>query len=86
MRIAIVALAAGLALAGCSEKTQDAAATAAQNAVSDTATNLDKASTAVSHAASKIGDNDKDDASTTSTSSDAGGSTTTTTTTTSTTD
>jgi len=83
MRIAIVALAAGLALAGCSQKTQDAAATAAQNAVSDTATNLDKASTAVGKAASKIGDNDKDKASTTS---DAAGSTTTTTTTTSTTD
>ena len=86
MRIAIVALAAALALAGCSEKTQDAAATAAQNAVSDTATNLDKASTAIDHAASKIGDKDTDSASTASTTSDAAGSTTTTTTTTSTTD
>ena len=86
MRIAILALAAGFALAGCSEKTQDAAATAAQNAVSDTATNLDKASTAVGKAASKIGDDDKDNASTASTTTGAAGSTTTTTTTTSTTD
>jgi len=84
MRIAIVALAAGLALAGCSQKTQDAAATAAQNAVSDTATNLDKASTAVDKAASKIGD--KDNTSTASETTSADGSTTTTTTTTSTTD
>jgi hypothetical protein len=84
MRIAIVALAAGLALAGCSEKTADAAASAAKDAASDTATNLDKASTAVGHAASKIGD--KDDTSTASETTSADGSTTTTTTTTSSSD
>ena len=83
MRIVIAtALAAGLTLAGCSQKTQESAATAAKDAVSDTASNLDVASSAVSHAADKI-DNDVDRATSTDVArSTAGGTTTTTTTTT----
>lgn len=83
MRLVIVALAAGLALAGCSEKTQDSASSAAEGAVSDTASNLEVASSAVSSAADNIGDNDSS-STTTSQTTGAAGTTTTTTTTTST--
>lgn len=84
MRIVIIGvLATGLALSGCSKQTQESAASAAQGAVSDTASNLDVASSAVSNAASDIGDHDNG-TSTNVTSSVSGNTTTTTTTTTST--
>jgi hypothetical protein len=81
-----ITLAAGLALAGCSQKTQEIAASAGQGAVSDTASNLDQAASAVSNAASDIGhDNDESSAtSTTSSTTGPSGATTTTTTTSST--
>jgi hypothetical protein len=79
MRIVIVALAAGLALAGCSEKTGESAQSAVENAASDTASNLDVASSAVSSAASDIGDNDETSATSTSSATSDGTTTTTTT-------
>ena len=79
MRISMaITFAAGLALAGCSQQTQESAASAAHDAVSDTASNLDQAASAVSGAASGIGDNDETTATSTTTSSN--GTTTTTTT------
>ena len=67
MRILMaLTFAAGLALAGCSQQTQDSAASAAEGAVSDTASNLEQAAEAVSGAASDIG-TDNDETSATST-------------------
>jgi ABC-type glycerol-3-phosphate transport system substrate-binding protein len=54
-RSIVIALAAGLALTACSQKTQESAASAAAGAVSDTASNVDVASSAVSNAVSDIG-------------------------------
>jgi hypothetical protein len=85
MRIMIAGLmVAGLALAGCSQETQDAAASAAENAVSDTASNLSVASSEVRGAADDIGDDDSDATNAPSTTTSADGATTTTTTTTNT--
>lgn len=44
-----------LALSACSQKTEDAAATAADSAASDTANNVDEAAGAVAGAASDVG-------------------------------
>ncbi len=85
MRMLMIgAMAAGLVLAGCSQKTQDNATAAAQGAVSDTASNLDVASSAVSNAANDIGDDQENGANTNVTTSVSGNTTTTVTTTTST--
>ncbi|MDE2620561.1 MAG: hypothetical protein KGL54_10415 [Sphingomonadales bacterium] len=51
----IAAAVLSLWLAGCSEKTQDAASQAAKGAASDTATNLDKAGDAIGNAAHDVG-------------------------------
>lgn len=82
-KVIIGVAAAGLALAGCSQKTQESAASAAEGAVSDTASNLSVASSQVSNAADDIG-TDNDESSVTSTTSSSDGATTTTTTTTNT--
>jgi hypothetical protein len=79
-----ITLATGLALAGCSQKTQESATSAAEGAVSDTASNLDQAASAVSGAASDINNDESSTTSTTSSTTDASGATTTTTTTSST--
>jgi len=71
----------GLLLSGCSQQTQENAASAAQGAVSDTASNLSVASSEVSNAADNIGSDNDQTSVTSTTSSSAGGTTTTTTTT-----
>jgi hypothetical protein len=87
MRIVMAAvIAGGLALAGCSQETQDSAQQAAKSAAEDAASNtsevLDKGAEALGEAADKV-DNDTDGSSSTTATSDGVTTTTTTTTTTS---
>jgi hypothetical protein len=85
MRIVVVtaAIAAGLALAGCSEQTQQSAEEAAKSAAADAASNtsevLDQGAEALGKAADKV---DTDGSSTDVTTTASGATTTTTTTTT----
>ena len=83
--VTAAALAAGLALAGCSEQTQDSASEAAKSAAADAASNtsevLDKGAEAVGNAADKLDNDTSGETSSSTTTSD--GTTTTTTTTTS---
>ena len=49
-------MAAAFAVTGCSEKTQDAAGTAASSAANDTAANLDQAGDSIANGADAVGD------------------------------
>lgn len=53
--LVVVAAGTALALSACSQKTEDAAATAVDSAASDTAANADKAASAVAGAADDVG-------------------------------